>query len=337
MHGAIAAPYDGFRSRLALHLVDVTDKTAPIPVLGTAPFIQESESRVFQLSPRNHMTLFEATEFKDWASIGEIPLDLLMFPRGGTRTLEGQLSIFSDDNPIDFQYGIPTGGVPIVQFLSFAHTTLTLPVPGQGFIELSDNLSLMHAATVRLTMYLSATDGSLDKLEGSIIREWVAKQLGDDYTNEEKDELNSVIRSAYSDASAGTLILSDILEELNKYGSDSTKHEALALSVEVMAADGDATEEELSVLNNLVQSLGISESFYNSLLAEKALFLSTDDSVIGDALLGIQPNMTKDEIRRHLTDLFSQFNSRANHSDTEIQQHAQDMLMKIGEARKRYL
>ena len=48
-------------------------------------------------------------------------------------------------------------------------------------------------------------------------------------------------------------------------------------------------------------------------------------------------NMTKDEIRRHLTDLFSQFNSRATHSDTEVQQHAQDMLMKIGEARKRYL
>lgn len=104
-----------------------------------------------------------------------------------------------------------------------------------------------------------------------------------------------------------------------------------------MAADGDATEEELSVLNNLVQSLGISDSFYNSLLAEKALSVSTDDSVIGDALLGIQSNMTKDEIRRHLTDLFSQFNSRATHSDTEVQQHAQDMLMKIGEARKRYL
>ena len=106
-----------------------------------------------------------------------------------------------------------------------------------------------------------------------------------------------------------------------------------------MAADGIAAPEELEMLDQIASSLKLNNEELNKIRDTNLANLNTKkmDTDSLEALLNIDTNQSKSEIRSHLRKEFKKWNSRINTLESEQEKKkAQEMINLIGTARKKY-
>jgi len=185
-------------------------------------------------------------------------------------------------------------------------------------------------------------DGSLDDPEGEVLKSWIVKEVSafsDDKQKRLKTLFNKSLKDGFDQAKKGKLVLSDLVERLAEIGDKKSKYDAIELCLDVMAADGVADPEEMSVIRNVAKSLDLDMDEIEKMREKVTLNLSTElTSEEGmESLVGIDSSWTDEQKRKHLRTEFQKWSNRLNSlPEGDERQSAQNMLDNIATLRKKY-
>ena len=137
----------------------------------------------------------------------------------------------------------------------------------------------------------------------------------------------------------------DLLYENNTFGyvdfeqnAKHIKNLAVSLAFAVSAADNNVRDCEVEVIKNWAKNnmdfshLSAAATRFRS-MAEKILPLSIHQVKDVEIILGVTPDMTKDQTRKHLRDEYRKWNARVTNIDPEVQAQAEYMLRFIAQER----
>lgn len=310
------------------------------PVISIIEQFQEPYSVVFQ-----HATelgpVSEDQGFVSWVRVGVIFPDLLQPPFGGNREMVAVIRLIDLDDPPAISHGYrgaSTDGILWESVLKFSHE-----FDEKGYEEAAEHREEARGLAIRAGMAVAMADGSLDDSEGDILKGWITKEIAP-YDEETryglKEQYNATMKAAFVDAKRGYLSLSDVTARLNEIGEKKTKYDAIELCFDIMAADGVADAEEMKVIRKVAEALELDLDEIEKLRDQKIIGLDTSVSQQASAeeLLGIEPDWSDDEIKKHLRAEFQKWNNRLTTlPEGEERENAQRMLDLVSEARKNYV
>ena len=328
--GAIPSSAGG-GTQLFLHLHDISGDGKEKMVLSAIDSLQEESSAVFQFSPPSIAP--PGSGFTEGSELVAIPLDALMPARGDGTTLRARLSCCASIPPARFVGAEHSGGGRV---LGTATCRVTVQHWESGYEDLEESKDEAIDGAIELAMLVAAADGDLDRREGQVVKKWLQKILGPDATDEEKNHCNSLLRSSGENALDGKLRVSDVLSNLKKHTSKGFALEVVDLCADILAADGVASGSELTLVDEIIDGLGLDRKSTRSLI-DKRIMTTDIDLDLGSnpySVLGVQAGMDPAEIKKRLMNEFKKWNARTTHEDPSIRERATEMLALIGKARK---
>lgn len=319
-------------------IADMTDGE-PFPVLAALDDFQEPTSRAFQHSVQAGQAN-PNSGFIDWVRVGAVIPSLLIPPHSGHRNLVAVTRMIDADNPPPINLGFCDSKHP-GHLASFQYS-FQEDFEEKGYQEEAAHRAEACGLIIMLAIQVAMADGTFAVEEGKIIKDWVIRSIAS-YSDERREELkrayNKAFKDGYAMAQKGTQSISEITKTLNDIASKSQKYEAVDLCFDVMAADGKAEEEELIVIKNISDALDLDFQEIQRMKDQRLIKLSTkiESQSSVEAMLGIDPDWSPDQIQRHLRAEFTKWNGRLNTlPDGEERENAQRMLDLIAEARKKY-
>ena len=127
---------------------------------------------------------------------------------------------------------------------------------------------------------------------------------------------NKSLKEGYDQAKKGKLVLSDLVERLAEIGDKKSKYDAIELCLDVMAADGVADPEEMSVIRNVAKSLGLDMDEIEKMREKVTFNLSTElTSEEGmESLVGIESSWTDEQKRKTSSNRISEMEQQIEFS-----------------------
>ena len=279
--------------------------------------------------------------FPRWVRIGVVLRNVLQPARTGTRPLIAICRLIDINDPPSINNGFQDSNNNAETLWIGTHN-FNLKFTDAGYLdELSGKLSCA-IATVQLAVVVSMADGEFHNREGEIIKGWIQRKLtsiDEAEIQAWKSELNEAFKTAYDQATKGSLTHSSLIEVLNSDSSSAHKIECVDLLFSIVAADGSVTAAEVSLAKKIASALNVDVDEVKR-IADRSL-VSVHAEVSSDAdleeLLGIASSWTADVTRKHLRDEFQRWNNRLMAlTDPAERETAQRMLNLIAEARKKY-
>lgn len=282
---------------------DLTDNANGDPVLCSLDDFQHHETPVFQ-SVRGGGSLSPDEGFLNWVEIGIAPAEALSFPKAGQRRLK--------------IYGYVTEKTSPALRKSLLGSTCSLffQNSGVGYKEWEGKRLEALKLSLRLGVATAFADNDFADSEGKVIKAWIKKRidrLDDDEQEKAKQELNAALLQAFEDARRGTLQIESAAETLAKSPVKQASYDALELCTIVMAADGVIQPAEVRIVDRIGRLLGIDNDGIRSLRdkhAQQASSSSEEGTELSDEmLLGLDPNLTPDQKKKKLRELFARYNA----------------------------
>ncbi len=338
MRGVVEVPQENCPVQFVLHAFDGEGDQAQ-PVLCPIDELQEENSIAFEW--RSDVLNWQGSGgFSVWTPVFSIARELLTFPKKGRCRLTFQIWVVSADDPPRFELGSPVSARHTVY--AVAHASRDFVNLGEGYTEQEENRRSTRGLIVELGLHVAGTDGEVASTEARVVKEWMAKALSifpEAERAEEKSALEGVARAAYSRAAKGQSKLGNIIERMNRVALVQEKYEALELCMDVMAADGVADRSEVEEIDLIARALEIDADTYRKLREQRFAKLDDLGEIGGDfeEMLGVTRNMSSEQIKQQLVAEYRKWNSRASHSDVKVRSRASEMLLLIGEARKKLL
>jgi len=320
-------------------VLDVTDEV-PHAVVAMLNSFQEPVTTCFQFAQETGL-LKEGHGFRDWARIGFIPLGILQPPRRGLRRLRAYVILADKRDVPEIAHGFYDQEEQEKLYWSGTFN-FQIDFDQPGWKDEAEGDRTAACAMLKLGVAMAMSDGEFADDEGEILKSWIEVRISN-YEGASREswrtDLNNALKEGYEGVLAGTLSLSDLTELLKKTGSQSARYACIDLLYEVLAADGVADPEEISMVKNIAAALEIDEDELRRIADQKLVGLSarieTDDDL--EKLLDINPEWNNEQTKRHLRDQFQKWNNRMNTlSDLDEKANAQRMLSLIAEARKKY-
>ena len=280
-------------------------------------------------------SISEGDGWPDWVQVAVIPLQFLVTPKKGRRKL--RVILFISDTDDKGTHWASALNSEFDDNLYFTHEH-----KGKGYTEIDEDVEESNDLTIKIAVAIAMSEGKLDDAEGVVIKNWIKKTI-DVYDDEERNNLkkkfNESFKDSYSKAKEGKLELGKLIRRFEEIADENAKYKCLDLGYAVMAADGIAAPEELEMLDQIASSLKLNNEELNKIRDTNLANLNTKkmDTDSLEALLNIDTNQSKSEIRSHLRKEFKKWNSRINTLESEQEKKkAQEMINLIGTARKKY-
>lgn len=314
------------------------DKTTSLPIVSTFEITSEENSRVFEhaVSIGNMQDKY----WPDWARVSALIPESLIGPHKGTRTLQLQCFLWYEHLKPEFERGyLPentAGGISV--FTHEFNFNLTNP----GYLEVDDERLKVQIASIKLAISIAMADSTLDKSEGTEIKNWV-KGIVDSASESQRDEiketLNNALEEAYNAVKSSPINIEQVCADIKDIGSAADKFDLIELCLDVMAADGEADKEELKQIEQISKLIGIDYGEISKMKDQRLIKLDpTSSSNSGlEEKLDIDPEWDNEKINKHILSLYGKWNGRLNSLSEGIErENAQKMLDLIAEARKKY-
>ena len=322
----------------AMLIFKLFDKTTSLPVVSTFEMTSEESSRVFEHAvPIGNM---QDKYWPDWARVSALIPESLIGPHKGTRTLQLQCFLWYEHLKPEFERGyLPedtTGGINV--FTHEFNFNLTNP----GYLEVDDERLEVQVASIKLAISIAMADGTLDKSEGTEIKNWVkgiVDSAGESQRDEIKETLNNALEEAYNKVKSSPIDIEQVCADIKDIGSAADKFDLIELCLDVMAADGEADKEELKQIEQISKLVGIDYDEISKMKDQRLIKLDpTSSSNSGlEEKLDIDPEWDNEKINKHILSLYGKWNGRLNSLSEGIErENAQKMLDLIAEARKKY-
>ena len=321
----------------AISILDSTDGEKSLkPIISIIDSMQEDTSTCYQASG-DIGSIDEGDSFTDWVKIGAIVPNLLQPPRSGDRKLTVIVRFFDTNNAPSIHAGFRDGDSLWEQILEIQHHFDDI-----GYEDASEHREEAQSISLKIGMAVAMADGTLDDLEGEVLQNWVKKTIAsfsDDRQSNLKDLYNEAMKEAHFDAENGNLSLSPLVERLSSIGDKKSKSDAVELCFDIMAADGVADQEEMSVIKTVAEALELDMAEIESMREQVTLNLSS--SLSGEdgleALVGLVDSWSPDQKKKHLRTEFQKWSNRINALDEGDEKvNAQSMLDNIAILRKKY-
>ena len=323
----------------AISAFDVTDGEGKYgPVLSIVEAAQE-ESTICYYMCDDFGRVGEGSSLTDWIQLGVIIPELIQPPYSGDREIHIVVRMFNTNDPITIVNGAPSddGEIILQEALPFTHH-----FTDKGYHEASKDREESQSISLKIGVAVAMADGSLDDSEGEVLKSWIIKEVAsfsDSKQKRLKTMFNKSLKEGFDQAKKGSLVLSDLVERLDEIGDKKSKYDAIELCLDVMAADGIADPEEMSVIRNVAKSLGLDMDEIEKMREKVTLKLSTElTSEEGmESLVGIESSWTNEQKRKHLRTEFQKWSNRLNSlPEGEERQSSQNMLDNIATLRKKY-
>ena len=322
---------------LVFNLVDINqsenDSNGGL-ILSTLEDFSPPNSRIFE--HRAELENMQGLYWPDWARISVLIPDTLIGPFKGRRSLELECRVWKTEYIEHLWKGENLGGLNI-----FRHE-FELNLPNSGYLEIDEDRLKTQISTVKLAVSIAFADGSLDDAEGNTIKDWIigiVDSTPDARKEKVKGSLNSALEEGFFAAKSNEVNLKDICKEINQFGSKVDKFDLLELCLDVMAADGQADQEELRQISEISNMIGIDYEEVNKLKDQRIIKLdpSSSSSLGIEEKLGIDPSWEKEKIKKHIVAEYAKWNGRLNSLQAGTERdNAQAMLDLLAEAREKY-
>ena len=275
----------------------------------------------------------------DWVQLGVAIPELLQTPCSGNRRIHMVVRMFNSDNPPTITSGHASADGENIFFatLPFSHN-----FPDKGYEEVSKDREEAQAISLKIGVAVAMADGSLDDIEGKVLKDWIIKEISPfsgDKQKKLKALFNKSLKEGFAQAKKGVLSLSDLVDRLSEIGDKKSKYDAIELCFDVMAADGIADTEEMLIIRNVANSLDLDMDEIEKMREEVTLNLSGElTSEEGmESLVGLESSWSDDKKRKHLRSEFQKWSNRLNSfPEGEDRKSAQNMLDNIATLRKKY-
>ncbi len=300
------------------------------PILASLEPFQKAGSKNLEAKIRVGDSLPAGSGSVELLKIGGVPKEILVFPEKGSRTIKVILDV------VDLATN--------TKVLS-AETTFSITAPS-GYLEEEKDESRAHAASLQLAMCIAAEDGKVDDVEVEVIKKWGDRSvniLSGSAKTQRREILNQSLTSVTEKLKKKESVeaFNHAAGVLNRLGESRYKFDAYELCLKVLQADGIAHPAEMVHLTKMVRALNLEQDRVRVLTdryTENVTFAQVAGAEVDDdAHLGILPEMSKEEIRKHLNKLFKKYSARAAHDDPEIAAKAKGWLEKVGNARARHI
>jgi hypothetical protein len=166
----IRGPMPIVRTRKLASMISVFDVSDDehMPVVGAIEMFQEPGGYAFYNG--QNLGICEPSQgYLDWATVGIVPKDLLMYPMSGNRNVCIQLRLVDIDNPPILTNGFVDNQHPGIVLQR--QEKLQVQVQ-RGFLEKSEEELAVAAASIRMAIRLAYADGKFERVEGLTIRDW---------------------------------------------------------------------------------------------------------------------------------------------------------------------
>lgn len=304
-------------------------------VIVTIPQFQDKDSSHYRDSA--DLGRFESgTYLNQWACVGIVPTAHLVAPYGGRRQLKA--SCFCVPATL---IKLPLSDSRLWQgVVCAAEATIAVNLPMTGYLEFSEKNREAKAVVVELAMACAGADGSLDQRELRTVQRWMRSTI-ESFGSDDKDDqekMRAALNEAFKRAAAGSVDVAAACVRLKKLAMPAVSQSALALCVDVIAADGELHPGELSTVRTIAVGLGLDYDKLQTLMDKqfvKSVISTAQDNL--EALVGIDLSWDKERIRKHLAVQFLKWNSRAPSAKTvEDQARIRLMLEAVAKLRKKY-
>lgn len=320
------------RPEFEFRMWDITDGSseASPPVLTIIEAWQNADNNEFTLRIPFDFPLVAGAGSDTWVELCKIPVPALVFPFRGRRTIQVDLRV-RDRLSGDVRSEVAADWVTTIEDF--------------GYIEQENVDEQAHAEALKLAMCMAACDGQVDDSEVACIKEWGSKSvksLPEVRQARRRQTLNAALTLATTRLRTGDAdrLLDDAVHGLLAVGEEPHLYEAYELCLRVAKADGVADPEELALANRIARRLDLDERKVK-LLSDRHLsdlkIRSFGEPDSEDKILGIDPSMDREEIRRHLNKLYQQNQAKRRNPDPDVRKRAHDMVERITKARRRHL
>jgi len=324
-------------------VVDVTDRrqddSAPeAPLVSRLEEHQEPDSTCY-LGVLDIGDMDSGQCWLAWTSILPIIPETLIPPVRGVRDLEVIIRLCDIDALPTVSLGQVESGAAVHEWRQAFQWTFA----AEGYSERISRLEATEEAIVCLAIALAFSDGKFHATEGDVIKAWIRRRLallGESEREARKKHFNGLVQEVYAECKAKTFPLQDVIDALKSADDAGAAFEAVELCLDVMSADGRASEGELASIDDLAQALDVDSEAYANLKHRRLMDVDHPQGTDVDyySLLSINREWSLEQIRSHLNSLYDKWNARAESlADSDKRAKAEQMMTYIAEARVRIL
>ena len=187
---------------------------------------------------------------------------------------------------------------------------------------------------------MAMSDGSLDKSEGNIIKQWIKKELS--LINDTKRKaklktiLNDSLETSYKKISEGKSF-KNAIKKLNENASKIVKYQVIELCLDILSADGVAEEGELELLKDLSLNLGLDYEEVQKMKDKMLLEVESSESASDESIIGLNESLSKEDKLKFINQEYKKWNGRLNSLSTDDKRdNAQRMLDVLSRLRRKY-
>ena len=202
-----------------------------------------------------------------------------------------------------------------------------------------DNKLLLQ---IKLAVAVAVADHEFSASEEKSIKEWFEDKIQNNSASQRNKllkDLDSEISSLRELAKSGQLELELVFYEINKIDDRSFKYAALDLSIEVMVADSTIHPNEVKLIEEIIEELGLNQSTAKKYIRNQILKMDKPPKDIDiEGLLKINPSISNKDSQKLIRREFDKWNSASTSTQTSKQRkHAQVMIDIISKVRERYV
>ena len=304
----------------AMHIVGALyfyDDETGFPFHSTFDFNEEStKSKVFR---RNiDLGFHDAGKYySKFLTISSYTLEGIQPPHEGSRSVRIVAFFFDAANPVIFNNGWITQGKENLLHKSEIKKTLTYDDP--GYMDEIDNAYNCKPLMVEIAMQMAMSDGSFDKSEGNIIKKWIKQEI--QFTNDsKKDDLKKQLNDALESSYKKILSKGDVdstIRKFNKLASKSIKYKLIEFCLDVLSADGVASEEELETLGVMTKQMGLNYDEVQKMKDKSLVKIVTQPSSSGksatdESIVGLKKNLSNEDALKFIRKEYRKWNGRLN-------------------------
>jgi len=321
--GSINAPDPALDALLRIRIIDLTDGLLHAkPLHGSLGQYQAQDSPLFSYTAELGKLPERLTTITSWMPVARLYADWMVFPRRGKRKLLLNVSILARQT---------------LQKLASANCRLFYRNTTSGYADFGHDSERTRNLAVSLAFAVSAVDDNVSDCEIKVIENWAKNNMNaPDTPSAGSRKLAKALNQAAKYFRRGNSVdPHEICLKILEIAPVADRYEILDLCLQVASADGPPQRRVLDLLKKIANWLDLDPVKFRS-MAEKILPLDIHRVADMEIVLGLTPDMTKDQTRRQLRDEYRKWNARVTNANPSVRQRAAHMLRYIAQARTQH-
>jgi uncharacterized tellurite resistance protein B-like protein len=322
--GTIQAPAEGYEVEARIEPSDVTDAAgAPLPLLNRPKEGPLNSTSHFVHRCDMGRLCRQTTVLPDWTTVTQLSPAWFVLPRRGQRQLRYAVAIVARTTGEQLAYTTCTAAYENIE---------------TGYLDIEEDIQRVKTLAVGLAFSVGAANGQLLDPEVGVISAWVKTNFGSAGASADANlELDRALQKTTAFfRRGGTLDVPQICREVVEIAPLVGRLDILDLCLHVVAAKGQVTAAELTLLKNVAEGLEIDRSRLR-VMVEKVLPVEMHQTQDAEMILGVTSDMSMDEARHQLNREYAKWSSRVISTDPAIRRQADQMIRLIADARTQYV